>query len=64
MAEGGAALPWAAQAEADRALATAENADASVMLTENDLEPVSMQQLGLEAGARIEVCACCSSPQA
>lgn len=56
MAEGGAALPWGAQAEADKALEASKDADASIAIAEDDLQPVSIQQLGLEAGARIEVC--------
>jgi hypothetical protein len=49
MAEGGAALPWGAPAHALAAGAVDPLAD-------SDLHAISMEQLGLEAGARIEVC--------
>lgn len=56
MAEGNAALPWAAQQTAGADTKPLQDTDAATTLAEEDLQPISIQQLGLELGARIEVC--------
>lgn len=58
MAEGSAALPWGSTAEVQKDSDARRDEDETMAIAESDLEPVSIQQLGLEAGARIEVCSC------
>ena len=49
------ALPWAAQQAAGADTKPVQDTQAATGLAAEDLQPVSMQQLGLEPGARIEV---------
>lgn len=51
-----AALPWAAQGSDGADVKPVQDTDAATAAAEEDLQPVSIQQLGLEPGARIEVC--------
>jgi hypothetical protein len=55
MAEADAALPWAVQTSDVKDVDAVQDTDAATTVAE-DLQPVSIQQLGLEPGARIEVC--------
>jgi hypothetical protein len=56
MAQGNAALPWAAQTSDGADVKPVQDTDAATTVAEEDLQPVSIQQLGLELGARLEVC--------
>lgn len=56
MSQEGPALPWAEQQAAEQDIDAVQGAHAATTASEADLQPVSIQQLGLEPGARIEVC--------
>jgi hypothetical protein len=49
------ALPWAAQQAANADVKPVQDTHAPTAIPVEDLQPVSIQQLGLEPGARIEV---------
>jgi hypothetical protein len=52
---GGAALPWAAAASASHGNTTKGPSESLATVQTNDLEPLSIDQLGFQTGDRVEV---------